>query len=81
MKWQKQLKEHKAADWFIVHVVYQDNLKSGKSKIQLPRSSVYDKIKTEFGQKSQDRYVMLKTCIQNSQRNRYIYKHVALRTT
>jgi len=36
--------------------MYQENSKSGKSKIQLPRSSVFDKLKSDFGQ---DRYVVL----------------------
>ena len=55
MQWQKQLKQKKIFDWLIVHVVNQENSKTNKPKITLPRSSVFDKIKTEFGQKLQDR--------------------------
>jgi len=59
VKWQKLLTENQSANWIIVHVVYQDNSRVNKSKINLPRSSVYDKIKTEFGQRVQDRCIQL----------------------
>lgn len=40
-----------------MQVVNQENSKTNKPKIQFARSSVFDKIKTEFGQKLQDRYL------------------------
>ena len=49
------LKESNVVDWLIIHVVNQDNSKINKPKIQLPRSSVFDKIKSEFRQKNQER--------------------------
>ena len=52
--WQKHLSKYKDVDWLVVHVMYQESSKSGKSKIQLPRSSVYDKLKSDFGH---DRYL------------------------
>ncbi|XP_066918768.1 uncharacterized protein [Clytia hemisphaerica] len=54
--WKNHLATNKNVDWLIVHVMYQENAKSGKSKIQLPRSSVFDKLKSDFGQ---DRCVQL----------------------
>ncbi|XP_012556503.2 uncharacterized protein LOC100207710 isoform X1 [Hydra vulgaris] len=59
LKWQKELIQHRCSDWLIIHVVKQENVRSGKSKIQLPRSSVYDKIKLEFCQKLQERCLQL----------------------
>lgn len=59
MRWQKVLIENQIVDWLIVHVLYQDNSKANKSKINLPRSSVYDKIRTDFGQKFSDRCIQL----------------------
>ncbi|XP_057306729.1 uncharacterized protein LOC130644945 isoform X3 [Hydractinia symbiolongicarpus] len=58
-RWQQQLQESSITDWLIIHVMYQENHKSAKSKIQLPRTSVFDKIKTDFGQKIQERCIQL----------------------
>ena len=58
IRWQKILSENQVTDWLIVHVVYQDSTKPNKSKLNLPRSSVYDKIKTEFSQRN-DRCIQL----------------------
>jgi hypothetical protein len=58
-KWLKRIKESNS-DWFIVQVITQGSLKGNKPKLQLPRSSVFDKIKSDFGGgKANDRCIQL----------------------
>ena len=59
LSWQKLLTEKQCENWLIIHVMYQDSSKLNKSKINLPRSSVYDKIKSEFNQKMQEKCLQL----------------------
>ena len=55
-EWQRQLKDKSIVDWLIIHVIVsQENLKN-KPKFPVPRSTVYDKIKSDFGGKNNDRY-------------------------
>ena len=48
-KWLKSIKASANIDWFIVQVITHGSLKGNKPKLQLPRSSVFDKIKSDFG--------------------------------
>ena len=58
-KWLKKVKESNS-DWFIVQAIMQGSLKGNKPKLQLPRSSVFDKIKSDFGGgKANDRSVII----------------------
>lgn len=58
-KWLKIVKAGNN-DWFIVQVISQGLLKGNKPKLQLPRSSVFDKIKSDFGGgKANDRLVVV----------------------
>lgn len=74
--WQKHLMGQKSDDWVIIHVFYQDNSKPAKSKLQLPRSSVFDKIKSDFAQGRQDRCVLTKILHNFQLRNRMILTYV-----
>ncbi len=47
-KWLKNIKASNS-DWCIVQVITHGSLKGNKPKLQLPRSSVFDKIKSDFG--------------------------------
>ena len=47
-KWLKDIKASNS-DWCIVQVITHGSLKGNKPKLQLPRSSVFDKIKSDFG--------------------------------
>ena len=54
--WSAALKNKNIPDWLIVVVVNEEN--KIKNKL-LPRSSVYDKIKSDFCNKYSDRYSLL----------------------
>ena len=57
-KWSKNIKTSPNTEWLIVQVITQGSLKGNKPKLQLPRSSVFDKIKSDFGGgKANDRLV------------------------
>ena len=51
----RKLRDRNIVDWMIIHVISQDSFKGSKPKIQLPRSTVFDKIKSDFGNKNSDR--------------------------
>ena len=53
--WMRKLRDRNIVDWMIIQVISQDSLKGNKPKIQLPRSTVFDKIKSDFGGKNSDR--------------------------
>ena len=53
--WMRKLRDRNIVDWMIIHVISQDSFKGSKPKIQLPRSTVFDKIKSDFGNKNSDR--------------------------
>ena len=54
--WMRKLRERNIIDWMIIQVISQDSLRGSKPKIPIPRSSVFDKIKSDFGGKNNDRY-------------------------
>jgi len=51
-EWLSVLRSKDSTDWMIIVVVYDEN----KVKTKLLRSSVFDKIKTDFCSKQPDRY-------------------------
>ena len=53
--WMKKLRERNIVDWMIIQVVAQDSLRGNKPKLTLPRSTVFDKIKSDFGGKNSER--------------------------
>lgn len=57
--WMRKLRERNIIDWMIIQVISQDSLRGSKPKIPIPRSSVFDKIKSDFGGKNNDRIIQL----------------------
>lgn len=57
MDWMRKLRDRNVVDWMIIQVISQDSLRGNKPKIPIPRSSVFDKIKSDFGGKNSDRYL------------------------
>lgn len=55
MDWMRKLRDRNVVDWMIIQVISQDSLRGNKPKIPIPRSSVFDKIKSDFGGKNSDR--------------------------
>lgn len=55
MRWQNSLRAHGSADWVIIVVESNDNKKKNKTNI-LPRSSIVDKIRSDFCNKQNDRW-------------------------
>lgn len=55
MRWQNILRSHGAADWVIIVVETNDTKKKNKTNI-LPRSSIVDKIRSDFCNKQNDRW-------------------------
>lgn len=47
--WLQNIKANGNTDWLIVQVITQGSINRNKPKLQLPRSSVFDKIKSDFG--------------------------------
>lgn len=58
-EWMRKLRDRNIVDWMIIHVISQDSFRGSKPKIQLPRSTVFDKIKSDFGGKNSDRIIQL----------------------
>lgn len=54
MRWQNTLRSHSSADWVIIAVETNDTKKKNKPNI-LPRSSIVDKIRSDFCNKQNDR--------------------------
>ena len=52
--WQSALKALSIPDWLIIVVVHDEN----KVKTKILRTSVYDKVKSDFGSKSSGRLVV-----------------------
>lgn len=57
--WMRRLKDKNIVDWMIVQVISQDSVRGSKPKIPIPRSSVFDKIKSDFGGKNSERIIQL----------------------
>lgn len=55
MRWQNSLRTHGSADWVIIVVETNDTKKKNKTNI-LPRSSIVDKIRSDFCNKQNDRW-------------------------
>ena len=53
--WMRRLKDKNIVDWMIIQVISQDSVRGSKPKIPIPRSSVFDKIKSDFGGKNSER--------------------------
>lgn len=53
-KWMNEMNKHNIIDWVIVVVETYDLRKHSKL---LPRTTVFDKIKSDFAEKKADRYV------------------------
>ncbi|KAJ7394279.1 Trafficking protein particle complex subunit 10 [Desmophyllum pertusum] len=68
--WMRKLRDSNIVDWMIIQVISQDSLKGNKPKIQLPRSTVFDKIKSDFGGKNSDRIIQLWEPFKESQLTR-----------
>lgn len=68
--WMRKLRDKNIVDWMIIQVISQDSLKGNKPKIQLPRSTVFDKIKSDFGGKNSDRIIQLWEPFKESQLTR-----------
>lgn len=56
MRWQNSLRSHGSVDWVIIVVESNDSKKKNKANI-LPRSSISDKIRSDFCNKQNDRWV------------------------
>lgn len=54
MRWQNSLRTHGSSDWVIIVVETNDTKKKNKTNI-LPRSSIVDKIRSDFCNKQSDR--------------------------
>eukprot|EP00794_Sanderia_malayensis_P000293 gene293-919_t len=57
--WQQNLKSRDIHEWLVIQVVTQDLSKQNRTKITLPRSSVFDKIKNDICGKNQLRCAQL----------------------
>lgn len=54
LRWHNSLRTHGSADWVIIVVESNDTKKKNKTNI-LPRSSIVDKIRSDFCNKQNDR--------------------------
>ncbi|MEQ2311533.1 Trafficking protein particle complex subunit 10 [Ameca splendens] len=68
MRWQNTLRSHSSADWVIIVVETNDTKKKNKTNI-LPRSSIVDKIRSDFCNKQNDRCVVLSDPLKDSSRS------------
>ncbi|XP_037543079.1 trafficking protein particle complex subunit 10 [Nematolebias whitei] len=68
MRWQNILRSHGSADWVIIVVETNDTKKKNKTNI-LPRSSIVDKIRSDFCNKQNDRCVVLSDPLKDSSRS------------
>uniref|UniRef100_A0A3Q2PJL2 Trafficking protein particle complex subunit 10 n=1 Tax=Fundulus heteroclitus TaxID=8078 RepID=A0A3Q2PJL2_FUNHE len=68
MRWQNTLRSHSSADWVIIVVETNDTKKNKKTNI-LPRSSIVDKIRSDFCNKQNDRCVVLSDPLKDSSRS------------
>ncbi|XP_038153384.1 trafficking protein particle complex subunit 10 [Cyprinodon tularosa] len=68
MRWQNTLRSHSSADWVIIVVESNETKKKNKPNI-LPRSSIVDKIRSDFCNKQNDRCVVLSDPLKDSSRS------------
>lgn len=74
MRWQNSLRTHGSSDWVIIVVETNDTKKKNKTNI-LPRSSIVDKIRSDFCNKQSDRLAG-SSCL-----NKLIWKDVTMCNT
>uniref|UniRef100_A0A3Q3EWJ0 Trafficking protein particle complex subunit 10 n=1 Tax=Kryptolebias marmoratus TaxID=37003 RepID=A0A3Q3EWJ0_KRYMA len=68
LRWQNTLRSHGSADWVIIIVETNDTKRKNKTNI-LPRSSIVDKIRSDFCNKQNDRCVVLSDPLKESSRS------------
>ncbi|KAI4805419.1 hypothetical protein KUCAC02_010036, partial [Chaenocephalus aceratus] len=78
MRWQNSLRTHGSADWVIIVVETNDTKKKNKTNI-LPRSSIVDKIRSDFCNKQNDRCVVLSDPLKDSSRSQESWNSLLLK--
>uniref|UniRef100_A0A7N6B464 Trafficking protein particle complex 10 n=1 Tax=Anabas testudineus TaxID=64144 RepID=A0A7N6B464_ANATE len=78
MRWQSSLRTHGSADWVIIVVETNDTKKKNKTNI-LPRSSIVDKIRSDFCNKQNDRCVVLSDPLKDSSRSQESWNALLLK--
>ncbi|XP_076012404.1 trafficking protein particle complex subunit 10 [Genypterus blacodes] len=78
MRWQNSLRAHGSADWVIIVVETNDTKKKNKTNI-LPRSSIVDKIRSDFCNKQNDRCVVLSDPLRDSSRSQESWNSLLLK--
>ncbi|XP_054643818.1 trafficking protein particle complex subunit 10 [Dunckerocampus dactyliophorus] len=78
MRWQNSLRTHSSADWVIIVVDTSDTRKKNKTNI-LPRSSIVDKIRSDFCNKQNDRCVVLSDPLKDSSRSQESWNSLLLK--
>ncbi|TNN45294.1 Trafficking protein particle complex subunit 10 [Liparis tanakae] len=77
-RWQSSLRTHGSADWVIIVVETNDTKKKNKTNI-LPRSSIVDKIRSDFCNKQNDRCVVLSDPLKDSSRSQESWNSLLLK--
>uniref|UniRef100_A0A672Y8J2 Trafficking protein particle complex 10 n=1 Tax=Sphaeramia orbicularis TaxID=375764 RepID=A0A672Y8J2_9TELE len=77
-RWQNSLRVHGSADWVIIVVETNDTKKKNKTNI-LPRSSIVDKIRSDFCNKQNDRCVVLSDPLKDSSRSQESWNSLLLK--
>uniref|UniRef100_A0A669EMW0 Trafficking protein particle complex subunit 10 n=1 Tax=Oreochromis niloticus TaxID=8128 RepID=A0A669EMW0_ORENI len=78
MRWQNSLRTHGSSDWVIIVVETNDTKKKNKTNI-LPRSSIVDKIRSDFCNKQSDRCVVLSDPLKDSSRSQESWNSLLLK--
>ncbi|XP_053734111.1 trafficking protein particle complex subunit 10 [Synchiropus splendidus] len=78
LRWQNSLRAHGSTDWVIIVVESNDNKKKNKTNI-LPRSSIVDKIRSDFCNKQNDRCVVLSDPLKDSSRSQDSWNSLLLK--
>uniref|UniRef100_A0A672H9I4 Trafficking protein particle complex 10 n=1 Tax=Salarias fasciatus TaxID=181472 RepID=A0A672H9I4_SALFA len=77
-RWQNSLRTHSSPDWVIIVVETNDTKKKNKPNI-LPRSSIVDKIRSDFCNKQNDRCVVLSDPLKDSSRSQESWNSLLLK--
>lgn len=78
LRWQNSLRTHGSADWVIIVVENNETKKKNKTNI-LPRSSIVDKIRSDFCNKQNDRCVVLSEPLKDSSRSQESWSSLLLK--
>uniref|UniRef100_H3CJ11 Trafficking protein particle complex subunit 10 n=1 Tax=Tetraodon nigroviridis TaxID=99883 RepID=H3CJ11_TETNG len=78
MRWQNSLRAHGSVDWVIIVVESNESKKKNKPNI-LPRSSILDKIRSDFCNKQNDRCVVLLDPLKESSRSQDSWNSMLLK--